>query len=76
METNPASGKVGATVKILGTDLTGATGVSFNGVYASFVVNSQFLITATVPEGATSGMVEVVTPGGPLNSNVPFRVNE
>lgn len=31
-------------------------------------------ITTTVPAGATSGTVQVVTPGGTLSSNVPFRV--
>jgi hypothetical protein len=65
---------VGAVVKILGTDLTGATGVSFNGTAAVFKVISSSLVTAAVPAGATSGTVQVVTPGGTLSSNVPFRV--
>jgi hypothetical protein len=37
-------------------------------------VVSSSLVTATVPTGATTGKVEVVTPGGTLSSNVPFRV--
>jgi uncharacterized repeat protein (TIGR03803 family) len=74
VETQTSSGKVGAVVKILGTGLTGATSVSFNGTQAVFTVASQSLITATVPAGATSGRVQVVTPGGTLLSNVPFRV--
>jgi hypothetical protein len=44
---------VGADVKILGTDLTGATSVSFNGTAAVFTVVSPSLITTTVPTGAT-----------------------
>jgi uncharacterized repeat protein (TIGR03803 family) len=74
VETNPASGKVGAAVNILGTDLTGATSVTFNGTSAAFTVVSSSEITTTVPTGATTGTVQVVTPGGTLSSNVPFRV--
>ena len=74
VETQTTSGKVGAAVKILGTDLTGATSVTFNGTAAVFNVVAPSLITATVPAGATTGTVEVVTPGGTLSSNVPYRV--
>jgi hypothetical protein len=74
VETSPTSGDVGASIEILGTDLTGATSVTFNGAAAAFTVVSGTEITATVPAGATSGTVEVVTPGGTLSSNVPFRV--
>ena len=74
VETQPTSGGVGATVKILGTSLTGATGVSFNGAAAVFTVVSPSLITTTVPAGATTGEVQVVTPSGTLSSNLPFRV--
>jgi uncharacterized protein (TIGR03437 family) len=65
---------VGAAIGILGTDLTGATSVSFNGTAATFTVVSSSLITTTVPTGADTGTVQVVTPGGKLSSNVPFRV--
>ena len=74
VETQPTSGKVGAAVKILGTDLTGATSVSFNGTAAVFTVVSASEIAATVPAGATTGTVQVVTPSGTLSSNVPFLV--
>ena len=70
----PAAGKTGASVRILGADLTGATSVSFNGTAAAFKVVSSTEIITTVPAGATSGKVEVVTPSGTLSSNVPFRV--
>jgi hypothetical protein len=66
---------MGASVKILGTDLTGATSVSFNGVAAEFTVNSAgAAISTTVPAGATTGRVQVTTPGGTLVSNIGFRV--
>ncbi|HEY6291972.1 MAG TPA: choice-of-anchor tandem repeat GloVer-containing protein [Terriglobia bacterium] len=75
VETQTTSGKVGAVVKILGTGLTGATSVTFNGTAAVFNVVSSSLIEATVPPGATSGRVQVVTPGGTLIGNVNFRVS-
>jgi uncharacterized protein (TIGR03437 family) len=74
VETQPGSGRVGARIKILGTSLSGATSVTFNGTAATFTVESGSLIRATVPAGATTGTVQVVTPGGTLKSNVPFRV--
>jgi uncharacterized repeat protein (TIGR03803 family) len=74
VETQPTSGKVGAAVKILGTNLTGATNVSFNGTAAVFKVISSSEITTTVPTGATTGKVQVVTPSATLSSNVPFGV--
>jgi uncharacterized repeat protein (TIGR03803 family) len=74
VKTLPTSGKVGAVVEILGTDLTGATSVTFNGTAAVFTVKSASEITTTVPTGATTGKVQVMTSGGTLLSNVPFRV--
>ena len=75
VETNPISGTVGVTVTILGTNLTSATSVTFNGTAATFAVKSKSEITTTVPTGATTGTVQVVTTGGTLSSNVPFRVH-
>jgi len=74
VKTQPASARVGGFVQILGTNLTGATSVSFNGTPAVFRVVLNSWIKTTVPEGATTGTVEVVTPSGTLSSNVPFRV--
>jgi uncharacterized repeat protein (TIGR03803 family) len=74
VETQTSSGKVGAAVKILGTDLTGATSVTFNGTAATFTIVSKSEITTTVPTGASTGRVRVVTPGGTLTSNLNFRV--
>ncbi len=74
VETQTSSGPVGAHVRILGTDLTGATSVTFNGVSAAYTVISYSQIIATVPAGATTGTVEVVTASGTLSSNAPFRV--
>jgi uncharacterized repeat protein (TIGR03803 family) len=74
VETRPISGQIGTAVVILGNNLTGTTAVTFNGTSAAFTVVSSTEITASVPAGATSGTVEVTTPGGTLDSNVKFRV--
>jgi len=74
VEIESTSGKAGKLVTILGTDLAGATRVSFNGTAAEFNVLSTTEITATVPAGATTGKLTVVTPGGTLESNVRFIV--
>jgi uncharacterized repeat protein (TIGR03803 family) len=74
VKTQPTSGAAAASVKILGTSLTGATSVTFNGTPATFTVQSPTAIKTTVPVGATSGPVQVVTPSGTLTSNVNFQV--
>jgi uncharacterized repeat protein (TIGR03803 family) len=71
----PSSGAVGSTVTILGTKLTGATAVKFNGAAATFTVVSPTEITATVPTGATAGSVTVSLPlNKTLLSDIAFRV--
>jgi hypothetical protein len=60
----PASGPVGAAVTISGTNLTGTTAVTFNGVSAGFTVSSDTAIQTAVPAGATTGPVSVNTAGG------------
>jgi uncharacterized repeat protein (TIGR03803 family) len=72
--TQPTSAVAGAGVNILGTHLTGATSVTFDGTAATFTVVSSSEITTTVPIGATTGKIQVVTPGGTLSSSVAFRV--
>jgi uncharacterized repeat protein (TIGR03803 family) len=74
VETQTTLGKVGAAVKILGNQLKGATSVTFNGTAAAFTVVSESEIATTVPTGATTGYVEVVTPRGTLTSNVVYTV--
>jgi uncharacterized repeat protein (TIGR03803 family) len=74
VKTQPSTGTVGAAVTILGTDLTGVTNVRFNGLESKFTIVSATEITTTVPNGATTSPVRVITPNGKLQSNVPFRV--
>jgi len=70
----PTSGEVGSKVILLGNNLVGSTAVTFNGTAATFRVVSPTEIRTTVPTGATTGKVQVTTPGGTLTSNVVFRV--
>jgi uncharacterized repeat protein (TIGR03803 family) len=76
VDTLPVSGKVGRSVTILGNDLMGASGVTFNGTAAVFKVITNTEIKATVPVGATTGFVTVTTPSKTLKSNVDFRVTK
>jgi uncharacterized repeat protein (TIGR03803 family) len=74
VKTLPASGTVGQSVSILGTELKGASSVTFDGVAAVFEVVSNSLITTTVPTGASSGTVQVVTIEGTISSFPRFVV--
>lgn len=72
---SPASGPVGTSVTISGTGLAQTTKVTFNKVSATFTVNSDSKITATVPTGATSGKIAVTTKGGSVTDATSFTVN-
>jgi uncharacterized repeat protein (TIGR03803 family) len=75
VETVPVAGVVGEQVGILGSDLSGATEVNFNGTSAQFTVRAKTLIVAKVPSGATTGTVQVELSGRTLiSSNVQFQV--
>jgi uncharacterized repeat protein (TIGR03803 family) len=70
----PADRLVGDTVIILGQGFEHATTVSFNGTAASFKVESNTHMTATVPAGATTGDITITEPGGTLHSQYAFHV--
>lgn len=76
MEIQPSYGAAGSSVRILGTNLTGATSVTFNGAASVFQAISATEIVAAAPAGASSGKVQVVTPNGALSSNGSFRVQQ
>jgi len=71
---SPASGVVGSNVTITGNNLTGTTSVAFNGVSASFLVDSNTQIQATVPAGATTGKISVTNSDGTGQSTNDFVV--
>jgi IPT/TIG domain-containing protein len=71
---SPASGTAGTSVTIAGSGFAGATHVAFNGIAATFTVNSAIQITAAVPSGATTGKISVTTPAGTAISTTSFTV--
>jgi uncharacterized repeat protein (TIGR03803 family) len=73
VKVNPSAGEIGSSVVILGNNLASTTEVTFNGTTAIFTASSS-AITATVPAGATTGMVQVTGAYGTLNSNTKFHV--
>ena len=71
----PASGSVGTSVLINGTNLSAVSGVQFNGVAASvWKIVSATQISATVPLGATTGPVRVSTATVSATSSTAFTV--
>jgi hypothetical protein len=70
----PTSGSPGTSVTVNGSGFTGASSVKFNGTAATFTVNSDAQVTATVPAGATSGPITVTTAAGTGTSSGSFTV--
>jgi hypothetical protein len=72
---SPSSGAVGTEVEVHGSGFTDATGVAFNGVAASlFTVESDALLRAEVPAGATTGKLSVTNSSGTGTSAADFVV--
>ena len=72
---SPASGPVGTSVLINGTNLSAVSGVQFNGVAASvWRIVSATQISATVPLGATTGAIRVSTATASATSPTAFTV--
>lgn len=69
---NPKVGGPGTSVVITGNFFNGATAVTFNGTSASYSVDNDGQITATVPVGATTGLINVANPSGSGNSASNF----
>jgi len=70
----PTSGLPGTSVTITGSNFNGVSSVKFNGMPALFTVNSSTQITATVPGGATTGKISVMTACGTNTSATDFIV--
>ncbi len=71
----PETGPVGTSVTVGGTGFIQATSVTVGGVkVAAFTVNSDKQVTFTVPSGAKTGKVVILTPGGKATSAATFTV--
>jgi hypothetical protein len=70
----PGNGPVGTVVTVSGTKFNSVTAVRFNGANAAFTPVSSSQLTATVPTGATTGAITVVTPDGTATSAATFTV--
>lgn len=71
----PSNGDYGVRVIVKGQNLDSATSVSFNGMAATFGVESKNKLWADVPSGATSGPITVQTPNGTTQRGT-FFVND
>ena len=56
----PSSGNIGTVVTITGTGFNGVDVVNFNGMSASFSIVNDGEISATVPAGASTGIIELI----------------
>jgi uncharacterized repeat protein (TIGR01451 family) len=70
---NATSGIVNSTLLLTGRSLTNASSVRVNGVNYAFT-NSPTQIGATVPTNATTGLIEITTPGGIFISTNVFVI--
>jgi hypothetical protein len=71
----PTSGAPGAIVTVAGTGFTGTSSVTFNGLQAIFIVDSDSSLSATVPAGASTGPIRVTTPAGFADGPSDFTVS-
>jgi len=69
-------GLVGSSVGILGLGFSTSSVVKFNGVTAAFTLTDTGYLTATVPAGATTGVVTVTTGSTTLTSSQSFTVHD
>jgi hypothetical protein len=71
---SPQAGPPGTSIALNGSGFTGASAVLFNGVSATFTVNTDTLLSAVVPTGASAGLITVVTTRGTTTSAGRFAV--
>jgi uncharacterized delta-60 repeat protein len=71
----PSTGVPGTVVTITGTNLSGVTGLAFNGVPTTGITRiSSTSLTAYVPVNATSGLLKATSPSGSGTSATSFLV--
>ena len=71
----PSSGPVGTLVTVKGSGFGGVSDVQFNGVSTGALTSvSATRVKATVPVGAATGPITVMTPAGSATSAAAFTV--
>lgn len=70
----PTSGIVGDTITVTGTNLATTTGVTVNGIAASFTAVSSTTLTLVIPAGASTGKIGITTPAGTVLSGSNLTV--
>ena len=71
----PASGAVGTAVLLWGTNLLGATSVTFSGTSVSkIVIPTSQSVFVDVPAGAVTGPITIETPNGSFTTTTDFTV--
>ncbi len=68
----PTSGATGSQVTVTGNFFNGASRVGFGNLSAAYVIVSATKISATVPNGAKTGKIDVTTAAGTAASSAPF----
>jgi len=72
---SPTNGRSGTNIVITGKNFLGTTFVKFNGVSApAFTVDSNTQISVALPASATTGTINISTPGGQFFTTSNFVV--
>jgi len=72
---SPPQASAGTRVELWGSNLLGATSVTFNGIAGTNVLaTTSQSVFVNVPEGATSGPITIATPNGSFTTQESFTV--
>ncbi len=71
---SPVCGVAGTSVTLTGTNLTGATNVSFNGLAGTITGNTATQIVVTAPASVTAGLISITTPSGSVSTVSSFNL--
>jgi hypothetical protein len=72
---SPGRGDVGTEVTIRGTNLDNVTDVEFGGVAATIVSQTSTSLVTTIPAGAASGVISVISDAGEAESPADFEIS-
>jgi hypothetical protein len=71
---SPTSGAIGTQVTITGTNLAGVVGVQMGHILTAPDSTADTQVVFTVPQGATTGAITILTKGGSATSSGTFTV--